>query len=164
MQRRIDCRITGDTLPHLLPQSLGWLESAKVLAMQGHDEEKPLPMRESGDNQGESTDWRRRESNPHQRIDVLICGLPLNMDGTFGPRVKLTQKIIALIEVATGKKIIPVDERLSTFEAESRIAGQYTRMQKRRRIDAIAAAQILTDYLAAGNGPARDDIQGDTVA
>ena len=99
-----------------------------------------------------------------ERIDILICGLPLNMDGTSGPRVKLTQKIIALVEAATGKKVVPVDERLSTFEAESRIAGQYTRMQKRRRIDAIAAAQILTDYLAAGNGPAREDIQGDTVA
>ena len=99
-----------------------------------------------------------------ERIDILICGLPLNMDGTSGPRVKLTRKIITLIEAATGKKIVSVDERLSTFEAESRIAGQYTRMQKRRRIDAIAAAQILTDYLAPANGPARDDIQGDTVA
>ncbi len=84
-----------------------------------------------------------------ERIDILICGLPLNMDGTAGPRVRLTQKIIALLEAATGKKILPVDERLSTYEAESRIAGQYTRLQKRRRIDAIAAAQILEDYLAS---------------
>ena len=84
-----------------------------------------------------------------EQIDILICGLPLNMDGTAGPRVRLTQKLIALLETATGKRIISVDERLSTFAAESRIAGQYTRLQKRRRIDAIAAAQILTDYLAA---------------
>ena len=83
-----------------------------------------------------------------ERIDILICGLPLNMDGTPGPRVRLTENIITLLEAATGKKIVPVDERLSTFAAESRIAGQYTRMQKRRRIDAIAAAQILQDYLA----------------
>jgi putative Holliday junction resolvase len=86
-----------------------------------------------------------------ERIDVLICGMPFNMDGTPSPRVRLTQKIIALIETATGRKVIPVDERLSTYAAESRIAGQYTRMQKRRRIDAIAAAQILADYLAAGD-------------
>lgn len=83
-----------------------------------------------------------------ERIDILICGLPLNMDGTPGPRARLTENIITLLEAATGKKIVPVDERLSTFAAESRLAGQYTRMQKRRRIDAIAAAQILQDYLA----------------
>ncbi len=81
-------------------------------------------------------------------VDILICGLPLNMDGTPGPRVERTRKIMALLEAATGKKIIPMDERLSTFAAESRIAGQYTRRQKRRRLDAIAAAQILQDYLA----------------
>jgi putative Holliday junction resolvase len=85
-------------------------------------------------------------------IDLLICGLPLNMDGTAGPRVRVTEKLIAELEAATGKVIVPVDERLSTFEAESRIAGQYTRLQKRRRIDAIAAAQILTDYLAMRGG------------
>jgi integrase len=39
-----------------------------AVAMQGHDEEKPLPMRESGDNQGKTTDWRRGESNPYLRI------------------------------------------------------------------------------------------------
>ncbi len=83
-----------------------------------------------------------------ERVDILICGLPLNMDGTPGPRVERTRKIMALLEAATGKKIIPMDERLSTFAAESRIAGQYTRRQKRRRLDAIAAAQILQDYLA----------------
>ena len=32
-----------------------------------------------------------------ERIDVLICGMPFNMDGTPSPRVRLTQKIIALI-------------------------------------------------------------------
>ena len=89
-----------------------------------------------------------------ERIDILICGLPLNMDGSPGPRVRLTQKLMALIEAATGKTIVPVDERLTTFQAEARIAGQYTRLQKRRRIDAIAAAQILQDYLTAdGNTP-----------
>ena len=87
-----------------------------------------------------------------ERIDILICGLPLNMDGSPGSRVRLTQNFIALIEVATGKAIVPVDERLTTFEAESRIVGQYTRRQKRRRIDTIAAAQILQDYLTAGGG------------
>ena len=83
-----------------------------------------------------------------ERVDILICGLPLNMDGTPGPRVQRTRKVMALLEAATGKKIISMDERLSTFAAESRIAGQYTRRQKRRRLDAIAAAQILQDYLA----------------
>ncbi|MGC8624976.1 MAG: Holliday junction resolvase RuvX [Phycisphaerae bacterium] len=88
-----------------------------------------------------------------ERVDILICGLPLNMDGTPGPRVGLTRKIMALLEAATGKTIVPVDERLSTFAAAARIAGQYTRLQKRRRLDALAAAQILQDYLADVSRP-----------
>ena len=43
-------------------------ESGGALATRCQDEEKPLPMRESGDSQGESTDWRRWESNPHLHI------------------------------------------------------------------------------------------------
>ncbi|MGC9258578.1 MAG: hypothetical protein ACP5I8_00665 [Phycisphaerae bacterium] len=44
------------------------MESDIVLAALDPSEEKPLSMRESGLNQGESTDWRRWESNPHLRI------------------------------------------------------------------------------------------------
>ena len=68
MQCLIDCRVTGDTLPHHPLQSLGWLEPAGVWAIRGQNEENPLPIRESGVNQGKLTDWRRWESNPHLRI------------------------------------------------------------------------------------------------
>jgi putative Holliday junction resolvase len=80
----------------------------------------------------------------------LVVGLPLNMDGTEGPRATKTR---AFGERAAAHLALPVefwDERLTTFEAEQllREAGVPPR-RRRARIDAAAASVILRDYLAA---------------
>ena len=91
-------------------------------------------------------------------VQQLVVGLPLNMDGTTGPAARKT------IEWATGLaasaarslgplKIIFVDERLSSFEAEQQLtdrkrAGEkLTRKRKKEQLDAIAAAGFLQAFL-----------------
>ena len=42
------------------------------------------------------------------------------------------------------------DERLSSFDADSLLAGQMTRKKRKQRQDAIAAASFLNDFLSRG--------------
>lgn len=79
--------------------------------------------------------------------EVIVCGMPLNMDGSTGPQAQKVEAFIREVCRVTGIEIIKVDERLTSHEAESRLAGHFTRKQKRRRIDAVAAAGILQEYL-----------------
>ncbi len=84
-----------------------------------------------------------------EQIEVLICGVPLQADGSAGPRAKITERCITLLEQASGKPVHRQDERLTSVDAEGRLAGHFTRKQKRQRVDALAAARILQDYLDA---------------
>jgi putative Holliday junction resolvase len=90
----------------------------------------------------------------HQ-AEELVVGLPLNMDGSSGAQVDETY---AYIE-ALGPLSVPVrfwDERLSSWEAEQVIARVKGRTPRRReRLDAIAAAIMLQDYLDARQRKAR---------
>ena len=78
----------------------------------------------------------------------LVIGLPLNMDGSEGPRA---QSVRALAWHILQRRDIPIlfqDERLSTAEAErAMIDADLSRRKRAERIDASAAAIILKDAL-----------------
>lgn len=82
--------------------------------------------------------------------DALVMGLPLNMDGTEGPRAKIVR---AFAERLASRTHLPVhfhDERLSSDAADWQMAGAgLTRGQKKQRRDALAAAAILRDFLTS---------------
>jgi len=79
---------------------------------------------------------------------AIIIGLPVNMDGSEGPRV---QSVRALARNLLRLRDIPIafqDERLSTFEAEEKLIAAGVRRDKRKAvIDAHAAANILQSAL-----------------
>jgi putative Holliday junction resolvase len=82
----------------------------------------------------------------------LVLGLPLNMDDTEGPRAKLVRAFAQRLRARTGREIYFVDERLSSADADWSMARSgMTRGEKKRKRDALAAAAILRDFLAAGN-------------
>jgi putative holliday junction resolvase len=84
----------------------------------------------------------------------VVVGWPLNMDDSEGPQALLARAFAAELAQETGLDVRLWDERLSSADADSKLAGLYTRKQKRARHDAIAAATLLRDFLAAG-GPAK---------
>lgn len=94
------------------------------------------------------------------RVEVaeLVVGLPVNMDGTEGPRAKLVRGWAERLRERTGRVVHVQDERLTSSEADWTLAGSgFTRKQKKMRRDAIAAAAILRDFLEmrkAGRGEA----------
>lgn len=92
---------------------------------------------------------REHLGEPARSAGVLVVGLPLNMDGTEGPRSKTVRAFAARLAERTGREVRFHDERLSTAEADWSMARSgLTRGQKKARRDALAAAAILRDYLA----------------
>lgn len=82
--------------------------------------------------------------------DALVLGLPINMDDTEGPRAKLVREFAAELGARTGLLVHLRDERLTSDAADWDMAQSgLTRGQKKQRRDALAAAAILRDFLAA---------------
>jgi putative Holliday junction resolvase len=78
----------------------------------------------------------------------LVVGLPLNMDGTEGPRVRIVRAFAERLRVMTGRVVHFADERLSSADADWSLAKSgFTHKQKKERRDAIAAAGILEEFL-----------------
>lgn len=81
-------------------------------------------------------------------IDVVVFGLPLNMDGTEGERVQKTKEFAELLRPMIDAKIDYEDERLTTVVAEEMLIDSGMRRDKRKKvIDKIAATIILQSYL-----------------
>ncbi|MFZ4573047.1 MAG: Holliday junction resolvase RuvX [Phycisphaerales bacterium] len=79
----------------------------------------------------------------------LVVGLPLNMDGSEGPRAKQVRAFAARLGTATGMRVNFQDERLTSVEADWNMARSgMTHKDKKGKRDALAAAVLLRDYLA----------------
>ncbi|GDY05092.1 putative pre-16S rRNA nuclease [Phycisphaerae bacterium] len=80
--------------------------------------------------------------------DEIVIGLPLNMDESEGAASKAVREFALQIAQLTNKPIHLHDERLTTFEADSRMAQSgRTHAEKKALRDSLAAAAILEDYL-----------------
>ena len=83
----------------------------------------------------------------------LVVGLPLNMDDSIGPAAREAVRWGRELATRTGVEVVYVDERLSSFEAEQtfvdrkRGGQKFTRDQKKRQLDAVAAALFLQAFL-----------------
>jgi putative Holliday junction resolvase len=83
-----------------------------------------------------------------QGVDALVMGLPLNMDGSLGQRVEITKTFAEKLRAATNLDIHFQDERLTSSAAEEQLSGSgKTHKQKKKIRDALAAAEILNDFL-----------------
>ena len=78
----------------------------------------------------------------------IILGLPLNMDGSEGPRVQATRAFARNLERLTALPITFWDERLSTVAAErALLEADASRKRRKEVIDAVAASYILQGAL-----------------
>lgn len=84
----------------------------------------------------------------HRSINGLILGLPLNMDGSEGPRCQSTRAFARNLERLTDLPIGYWDERLSTVAAErALLEADTTRKRRSEVIDHVAASYILQGAL-----------------
>jgi len=82
----------------------------------------------------------------------LVVGWPLNMNDSEGPEGRKARELASRLAAETHLDVRMWDERLSSFAADEALAGHLTRGKRRARQDAIAAAEILQDFLSSG-GP-----------
>ena len=87
-----------------------------------------------------------------ENVEALIIGLPLNMDGSQGPQAELVLKFAEQLKEHIDIPVHFQDERLSTFSAGQKLApAELTRGKRKKRLDAVAAAEILNDFLENKN-------------
>ena len=86
--------------------------------------------------------------------DAIVVGMPLNMDGSEGAAAKDVRAFAADLAARTRLPVHLQDERLTSFEADARMAQSgRTHKQKKELRDALAAAAILEDWLDARKSP-----------
>jgi putative Holliday junction resolvase len=83
-----------------------------------------------------------------RRIDEIVLGYPLNMDGTAGYKAKEAEALAAELRAEFGLPVHLVDERLTSHIAEQGMNQKQLReIRAKGIIDSRAAAVILQDYL-----------------
>jgi putative Holliday junction resolvase len=81
-------------------------------------------------------------------VYALAIGLPINMDGSEGPRAQASRAFARNLEKLTEMPILFWDERLSTVAAErTLIEMDFSRKARQTKIDSAAAAFILQGVL-----------------
>lgn len=89
------------------------------------------------------------EKAREEKAELIVCGLPKNMDGSLGFRAQECTEIAEKIEKESEIKTVMWDERCTTLSATGYLNETNTRGKKRKQIiDAVAAVIILEDYLA----------------
>lgn len=80
--------------------------------------------------------------------ETIVCGLPVNFDGTESEQTQKTREFIARLSEKTDIKVVSADERFTTMQARRVLLEADMRREKRKDvIDKIAASYILEDYL-----------------
>ena len=83
-------------------------------------------------------------------VGELVLGLPLNMDGTEGPRAEKSRAFKALLEEKGAPKVILWDERRTSIAAHDILHAHGIKMKNHRsKVDAVAASLILEEYLGS---------------
>lgn len=83
-----------------------------------------------------------------RRATDLVLGYPLNMDDTVGPKAREAEALAARLKAELGLPVHLVDERLTSYEAESTIAKAKRRdVRASGLVDSRAATLILQDFL-----------------
>lgn len=81
-------------------------------------------------------------------LEAVVIGWPRRLDGSPTDQTKQVEAFARAIEAQVAIPVVLQDERLSSHEAESRLAARESDWRKRKaKLDAAAAAIILQDYL-----------------
>jgi putative Holliday junction resolvase len=82
------------------------------------------------------------------QITEIVLGLPLNMDGSLGPKAQQVLEFKRALEESLKLTVHTFDERFTTAEAErALLEANMSRRQRKAKRDALAAVLILQGYL-----------------
>ena len=96
---------------------------------------------------------RLKQLLAEKEVDLVLIGLPRNMNGTYGPAAQKAEAFAAALRTAITVPIEMRDERLTTLQANKMmIQGRVRREKRKEKADKMAAALLLQSYLDAGSG------------
>ena len=85
-----------------------------------------------------------------KEVELIIVGMPRNMDGSFGPAAERVRAFMARLKESVTVPIRTWDERLTSAQANRYLIEGGTRREKRKeKVDGMAAAILLQSYLDA---------------
>ena len=88
-----------------------------------------------------------------KEVELVLVGLPRNMDGSYGPAALKVQQFVAVLGGAITVPIKTWDERLTSVQANRLLIQGGVRRQKRKQnVDKTAAAILLQSYLDSLGG------------
>jgi putative Holliday junction resolvase len=91
---------------------------------------------------------RLKELLHEKQVELLIVGLPRNMNGSYGPAALKVQDFVAALRNAITVPIQTWDERLTTTQANRLLLlGNVRRQKRKEKVDQMAAAILLQSYL-----------------
>jgi putative Holliday junction resolvase len=83
-----------------------------------------------------------------KEVELILVGMPRNMDGSYGPAAQKVQEFVAALKGAVSVPIKTWDERLTSAQANRLlIQGNVRRDKRKAKVDAMAAAILLQSYL-----------------
>lgn len=91
---------------------------------------------------------RLKELLAEKQVELVLVGMPRNMDGTYGPAAIKVQEFVAKLKEGINVPIKTWDERLTSVMANRLlIEGNVRRDKRKEKVDKMAAAILLQSYL-----------------
>jgi putative Holliday junction resolvase len=85
-----------------------------------------------------------------KQVELILVGMPRNMDGTYGPAAEKVREFVLALNQAIPVPVKTWDERLTSVQANRLlIEGEVRRAQRKEKVDKMAAAILLQSYLDA---------------
>jgi len=83
-----------------------------------------------------------------EEAELLVVGLPLNMNGSSGPQAKAAEKEAQALATVVGVPVIMFDERRTTVTADRALMeANISARDRRKYVDKVAAAVLLQTWL-----------------
>ncbi len=83
-----------------------------------------------------------------KEVELILVGLPRNMDGSLGPAAQKVQEFVGTLRSQVPVPIRTWDERLTTVQANRLLVqGNVRRDKRKEKVDKMAAAILLQSYL-----------------
>lgn len=91
---------------------------------------------------------RLRQLLRDKEVELILLGLPRNMNGSYGPSALKVQEFAAALKRAVAVPVQTWDERLTSAQANRLlIEGKVRRQKRKEKVDKMAAALLLQSYL-----------------
>jgi putative Holliday junction resolvase len=96
---------------------------------------------------------RLKQLLQEKQVELILVGMPRNMNGSYGPAALKVQDFVATLSRALIVPIKTWDERLTTAQANRfLIEGNVRREKRKEKVDKMAAAILLQSYLDSKGG------------